>query len=497
MALLGETDIPSGNAYAYPEIDRRSSPDGLIAPGAACIIRRHAQEPALCESCSSMVLRIEKQLFVVALLVLCHFLGGTAVAQFDGTDWKWLRSVQLHQDVPEGPAAVPLESSVIEQCLPDLRDIRLVTDAGSPVPFSIVPGTTEEEVDDSVPANSYKILAKTGKWTDIWIDKSSKSLTRGVLIHTSSKDFVRKVEIRGSDSPPESYVIRLDGLIADTRAPLPIHCLAVFHPLNNFRYLHIRILDEDRPPIQVSGIYCYPEAPDSPLRRPMSVRIIENRRGASGHTIVGDLGESRFPLTKIVLASPLKKFAKTMTLFVSSTALDGPWERVFEGVIFRLRKEESQTENLTIQVKPQPHRYFKLVASDGEDDPFVVESIEVVGTTTLLAFYHRPGTGYRLYYGNPKAEVIRLSAGLPKLELTPIADSAWKADISPPQKPPPPVRPPGYTPAHQASPSPFRKGIGIVMLLIGLLLLFTIMLRSRSTRRRNAAHAPRIMRTRL
>lgn len=443
-----------------------------------------------------MVLGMKSQIFV-ALLVFCHLSGGTAAAQFDANGWEWLRSVQLHQDVPEGPAAVPLESSVIEECLPDMRDIRLVTDAGAPVPFCIVPGTAEEDVDDSVPANSYRVLAKTGKWTDIWVDKSSKSLTRGVLIHTSSKSFVRKVEIRGSDSPPESYVIRLDGLIADIRAPLPIRCLGVFHPLNNFRYLHIRIMDEDHPPIQVSGIYCYPEAPSSPLRKPLSARIIENRRGASGHTIVGDLGESRFPLRTIVLACPLKKFSKRATLFVSSSALDGPWEKVFEGVIFRLRKDDSQTENLTIQVKPQPHRYFKLVASGGEGDPFVVDSVKVVGSARLLAFHHRPGTGYRLYYGNPKAEVIRLSADPSQLELTQIADSAWKADIGPPQKPPPRVRPPGHTPALEASPSPLRKGIGIAMLLIGLLLLFTIMLRSRSTRRRDAAQAPRIVRTRL
>lgn len=454
---------------------------------------------SLPSTCAVRLAALKGSRLPYALAALLAVLCGTAEAQFDPTGWMWFTSVELSKNTPDGPAGIPLESGVIEKCRPDLRDIRLVTDTGSLVPFSITAAKDGREKSDPAPANVYRIQSKPDKWTDIWVDKSVKSLNRGVLIKTASKDFVRKVEIRGSDSTNESYVIRLDGLIADTHAALPIHHLAVFYPVNNFRYLHVRIMDENSPPLKLEGISCYPPASQPALSRPLAIRLLENHRDPSGKTttVVGDLGESRLPLGELVVVSRMKEFAKSVTLSVSSTAADQSWEKVFEGVIFRLRKGDALAENLRIQVSPQPHRYFKLEASGGKQDAFVVDEVRAVGSTRLLVFNHHPGRGYRLYYGNPKADTPSLVGAPSQFDPISVAENAWRAVIGLPQQPvAPPKSRAAPTRLKEPSPSLLRKGIGVSMLLVGLVLLFTLMLRSRSTRRREASRLPRIMNTR-
>ncbi len=108
------------------------------------------------------------------------------------------------------------------------------------------------------PAQVFRVTKRPGKFTEIWIDKKAKVLTRSVIIQTSSKDFARKVELRGSDNARDTYVIRVDGLIADLGKPEPFQTLDIEHPLNNFQYLQLRILDDDQPPLKIDNVLCCP-----------------------------------------------------------------------------------------------------------------------------------------------------------------------------------------------------------------------------------------------
>ena len=84
---------------------------------------------------------------------------------------------------------------------------------------------------------------------------------------------MRKVELRGSDNACEQYVIRMDGLIADLVGPAPLRSLDIMHPLNNFQYVCLRILDEGQTPLKIESCTLSPPGASPVLTSHLSAEI--------------------------------------------------------------------------------------------------------------------------------------------------------------------------------------------------------------------------------
>lgn len=430
-----------------------------------------------------------------AVLFLCTALSGPVPAEFDSSGWKWFRDVNLAASLPEGLVGVPLDSVVLEKCRPDLVDVRLVTLAGEVVPTALV-GTAIEDNPEMLPVRVYRVSRKAGRWTDIWVDKNAKVLTRGILIQTRSRNFVQKTEVFGADSSQESFVIRVDGLVADVASPLPIRSLSVFHPLNNFRYLNVRIIDGEGTPLKVEGVACYPSSPREALSRHLSLRIVENRQDTvRGMTVVvADLREQHLPLTGLTVTTPVDDFSKKVSVFASSTLPATTWEPVGEDMIFRLRRDHSVAEKREVRTdKPLSKRYIKVELSGGKPERFPIDKIEGTAGLILLVFTHRPGTRYRLYYGKPSAKSTTYSGMPTSFNIAQVAATSSEVSLGEDTKNVVVNQPKVRNQPQKAAPSLFTKALGVSMLLIGLLLLFSIMLRSRSARRQGRRSRSHIM----
>jgi len=425
---------------------------------------------------------------VIVLFAMCGlFMAEHAQAEFDSSPWRCFRDVSIGSEVPDGPVGIALESGLLEKCRPDLADLRLVDTDGQIIPYMVTDGRAGEEP-EPVPARIFRMARKPGAWTDLWLDMSAKVLTRGVLIQTPARDFVRRIEVRGSDSANESYVIRLDGLIADLREPLPLRSLAVMYPVHNFQYLHVRILDQDQPPLNIEGVFCYPPAPENKLARPVDARIMENHGdpGSGTTTIVVDLGEHRFPVTELRISSPTKAFAKKVALFAAPSASEKSWNKIHEGAFMRLVREGASEENLKARFNPCTFRYLNLVLSGPGSPPVVVDRVYATGTIRLLAFNHRQGRGYRLFYDNPQGAPPILDTGMSS---SVAAEASANVQMGPEQKNTVPPKP--AQSASRAASQTSRAGImaAVLMVLVGLLLLFSLMLKARSGRKAGRSSA--------
>jgi hypothetical protein len=419
-----------------------------------------------------------------ALFALGFVTVSPAFAEFDSGSWARFREIKVPPQVPDSPAAIPLDASILEKSRPDLGDLRLVASDGSLVPLTIPPAAAAEEA-EPFPVKVFRVAPRPGKWTDIWIDKTAKVLDRGILLQTPSGDFVRGVEIRGSDTGRESYVVRMDGLVADVRKPIRLRSLAVRYPVQNFQYVHIRILDEDRPPLKIDGVLCYPPDPDEALSRPIEARITENRadssRGAT--TILLDLGEKRPFIDSVTIPTRESNFAKNVVLSGAASGGGDAFAKFHEGTIYRLRKEDAFAENLKLRFKPQIHRFVRIDISGGNTPPITVERIQATGTLRTAVFTHRRGEVYRLLYDNPAAGPgPAASAGGETLNPAQVAAAAV-VSLGPEQRNLPVRRPQAPAPPPREEPSTLKKVAGIGMLLAGLVLLFTLMLRARSLRK--------------
>jgi len=422
----------------------------------------------------------------------------TAAVELDLSGWRAFRDIRIPENQPEGLVGVALESAFLENCQPDLRDLRVVSPGGSLVPFTVTDAAAGAEI-HPFPARVMNITRTPGKWTDIWIDKTAKVLSRGTLIQTTSKGFVRKVEVRGSDTGRDWYVIRMDGLIADIASPIPVSSLAVSYPLNNFQYLHVRVLDDDQPPLKVEGILCNPPSSNSELTRPLDTRILENRSEPTGNatTTVVDLGEKRFPLVSVTITTPAAEFVKKVRLRGGSTPSPESWKTIFEGTFFRLRKEETSTENLTAVVKPHTCRYLVMELYGGSAATVPVEKFRATGGIPVLFFQYSRGLESRLYYDNPTLSLLEQAKALSVTDLAQTESLFNEISLGPPQKNTSQAGPKPIAGPESATGFSLRRIAGIALLLTGLLVLFKIMLRRRSSHYAEMRRNSRIIGTRM
>ncbi len=429
--------------------------------------------------------------------LLCFFAAQSIAAELDFSAWKSYRNLRIPSEFPSGIAAVALESNVLEKCRPDLADVRIMASDRSEVQFTIMESPGEEDL-NPFPVRVFRTSRNAGKWTDIWIDKSAKTLTKGVLLQTSSRDFLRKVEIRGSDNGKEEYVVSMDGLVMDVSKPLPIHNLRLVHTVNNFQYVHLRIIDDDMPPLKIEGVLCYPPSPTNYMSRPLDFRIIEKKTDIATNTttLVLDLGEKRFPLERLAITTPARDFSAKLILSGASSSTPDIWKKFHEGTVFRVQKEDAVKDDLTAMVKPQNFRYLKLELIGSKAVP--VEKIDLTASMRAVVFNYTKGFNYRLLYDNPSAVAVHHDDKLLSVNMTRIASASLETSLDEEQKNlPAPPAPQRLTEVEPVQSSNWTKAFGIAMLLIGLLFLFGLMLRARSLKRAERRRNSRIVYTRF
>ncbi|MGO9567723.1 MAG: DUF3999 family protein [Desulfomonilaceae bacterium] len=433
---------------------------------------------------------------IIAIVLVVLLPWGSVFAEFSSRDWKRFRNIQVPADLADGPAGFVLESGVIDKCRPDVGDLRIVDSNGMPALVAITDPAADDEA-RPFPAQIFRVAKTAGKWTDIAIDKTGKILTSGLVIGTRSKNFIRKVEIRGSDNVRDAYVIRMDGLIADAGGAIPLSSLKLNHPLNNFQYIYLRILDGDQPPLKIDSIQCCPPDPETPLARSLDVRILENRQDeASGSTrIIADLGEKRLPLTHVAVSTPTKEFVKGIRIHGASSPSPDSWKEICEDTVFRLHKEDAVNEHLKVRMNPQSFRYI-LIELYGRRPSVAVEKIAATATMRLAIFEYRRGLDYKLFYDNPAAEAVKTGSAAVLSNLRRIVSASSDIRLGEEQQNVV-VQAAKLEPQVETRTGPtFWRFAGVAVLAVGLLLMFSLMLRARSLRKSVRGRNSRVISTR-
>jgi hypothetical protein len=173
------------------------------------------------------------------------------------------------------------------------------------------------------------------------------------------------------------------------------------------------------------------------------------------------------------------------------------WQQFHEGTVFRLQRLGSTKEHLEVRFDPQTYRYLSVEIS-GAGPPVPIKSLEVDRVPRLALFEFRPDLTYRLFYDNPQARPVTRPDNLAQsLNVSRALAVSGEITLGEEQKPAPPPRPKTMAPHKDARLPLFWKIAGMSVLLLGLLLLFSLMLRARSQRREQRRRGPRLMDTRI
>ena len=223
---------------------------------------------------------------------------------------------------------------------------------------------------------------------------------------------------------------------------------------------------------------------------------MENRHDEDSRStvVVTDLGEERLPAASVSVDSPTANSSRGCECSVHPILPREFWSELGEGTVFRIRLGDATAEHLAVRIKPTPYRYLKLEFSEGTEPTFTVDGIAVLGSIRMVVFQPNSGTTYRLYYDNPEAAAPQytnqpVSFNVERLAGPYTRNTGWRTA----KKPRTGSKP---SPLHQrkAKSHPFFwKALGVAMLLIGLLLLFSVMLKARSLRRRKRRRDSRII----
>jgi hypothetical protein len=278
---------------------------------------------------------------------------------------------------------------------------------------------------------------------------------------------------------------------------VPLRNLSVFYPVHNFQYLHIRILEQDKPPLKVEGVLCYPPAAEDGHTRTLEARIVENRGDATTGktTILADLGERRFPVAGLTISTPTKEFTKKVTVSGASSSSAESWKKLHDGAVFRLISEGALEERIKVRLQPSGLRYLKLELAGKGTPPVTVDRLNATGTARFVVFNHRRGNKYQLFYDNTQATGPATDTGMISIKGFKAADSSAELLLGPEQKNTAPPKPVQSASPAASDKSSVRLVAGIIMVLVGLLLLFSLMLKARAWR--EGRRPPRGLNTRI
>lgn len=390
-----------------------------------------------------------KLLAVAGLLIVLSGLLAVAVyADFSEATWRSFKAVNIPPGLPPG-SLVDLEPDleVFAHADPSLRDLRIVEVATQrEVPYKLLVERGEQRR-VSLLVTIRDLSHVPGQHTSFVVDLGQARILHNELeIRTPSQNFQRTVVVEGSTDGEAWAILEEDAQIfdftiqernfnaADTRLQ---------YPASTVRFLRIRIINGDEPPLEVQGASAFfsqklepreTELPAAPAGREENPEQQRSR-------LLFDLGTQGFLSIRLSLAIAQDNFYRRVSLEGSQ---DGQlWVMLQRSEdIYAFNTPKFVGSKLEVHYPESGFRFLRLTIFNEDNPPLDVGSATAFGVLRKLVFAAEPQQTYRLYYGNdlarpPSYELERIfpylvTENLPQAGLGP---HSANPNFAEPQKP--------------------------------------------------------------
>lgn len=358
----------------------------------------------------------------------------SAAADFALAEWQYYKPLVLLPELPAGQlAAATLDREVFQNAaagrpdLPPLRDLRVIRDGSTEVPYQlrIADGRAEREI---VPAQIRDLGHLPGQHTSFILDLGAgASRHNEVEIFTDSATFGRKTAVEARNAAGGDWVtLQEDAEIfafAVTERNFAARHTRLRYPESTARYLRIRIINGSAEPLNITGAAvarARERAEQETDYRPAVVRRVEDTESRA--TVVTlDLGGPGIPAGRLSFTTPAANFHRDAQVAGSN---DGNrWELLNAAAVYRYSTPQFSDSSREVPFPESRYRYYRLTVANGDDPPLPLEDIMLHGLARRLLFPVEPGADYALYYGNPAARP-------PAYELERLADYLETDDLS-------------------------------------------------------------------
>ena len=351
-----------------------------------------------------------KLLAVAGLLVLLPGILAVAVyADFSEDSWRSFKAVTLPPGLPPG-SLVDLEPDleVFAQADPSLRDLRIVeVETQREIPYKLLVERGEQRR-VFLPVTIRDLSHLPGQHTSFVADLGQTGILHNELeIRTPSQNFQRSVVVEGSPDGEVWAILEEDVQIfdftiqernfnaADTRLQ---------YPASTSRYLRIRIINGDEPPLEVQGAsaFFFQKLDPRETRLLAAPAGREENPEQQSSRLLFDLGTQGFLSNRLSMSIPQDNFYRRVSLEGSQ---DGQRWVILQRSedIYAFNTPRFVGSKLEVHYPESGFRFLRLTIFNEDNPPLDVGSATAFGALRKLVFAAEPQHTYRLYYGNDSA----------------------------------------------------------------------------------------------
>ncbi|MCF8216012.1 MAG: DUF3999 domain-containing protein [Chlorobium sp.] len=342
---------------------------------------------------------------LLVCLLLCLYGNAGMCATFDDRLWERYAVIEPVSSFSSSSlAALNLDPFIIGDVgarMP-FADFRVVTDRREEVPWHIV-SRKQERREEEIGCRMENV--STTPEGDTWIELFSLrqgTPVNAVQVAVAGSDYIRQVEVLGSQDGKTWNTIRKDGMVFDIPGGEKMRNERISFSDVSYPFLALKILNNASKPLQISTVRLVQrlEADERTYLIAGSVggATVDSRRKESSVIVRMN---TVFPIDRLLIGTSERNFQRTVTVQLKSP--NGEWTAASEGVIYSFDLPSARSAQLTIDLPGVAAREFRLVFRDYDNPPLALTGVTGAGFRRELVFKTYPGRKFFLFLGNPEA----------------------------------------------------------------------------------------------
>jgi hypothetical protein len=339
--------------------------------------------------------------------------------------WRYSRAIELPPPDAMSSAAtgrvrlagVVLPADFYTHTNTRLADLRVIDDRGAEVPY-VISQRTRSFRSSTLPSTLRENSFSAGAFTQLVLDAGAHApFHNSVQIETGEADFIEWVQVEASDDGHVWRMVQQRAPIFRFRKDAHEGTQLVRYSENNAPCLRVRILDGARK-FPVTGAEILQQTSEPAERVALQLGLIADAKQPAGRSVwSAELGDVAPLVTEVRFdVSAPAEFIRSVD--ISSSVDRKDWDSLQSAEIYRYARGDAQQEQLAVAIDTSRgrSRSLRVEIVNGNDAPLRLAAPQLYITPQRIAFEEQAGRGYRLIYGQERAEgaeydlVRRLSA---------------------------------------------------------------------------------------
>jgi hypothetical protein len=342
--------------------------------------------------------------WIVAGLLLIWLCGAAPAGfcDFKQPQWQYSKRIDSPAVTLGGYLQLALDSDVYQHGQVTLADLRLVDDLGKEIPFALHEEREVTATEEFTP-HLFNQAVLPGAYSTLTLDLGKQIETNKLVVHTTGKNFKRRVEIEGSSDGQRWLLLKKDGYVFDFSGDQNVQVNEVRYPNTNYRYLRIKVWNNAELPLEISSVSSFFVKTITPprvlLKSQLLSRVEDPKLKATACVL--DLGFVNLPSDWVAIATPEENFSRVVEIRASNDQKE--WRTILQTEFYRFHTARYAVEKISFQFPEARARYLKILVYNNDDRPLQLAEFQIKGIEKTLIFKSEAGRTYWLFYGNPQA----------------------------------------------------------------------------------------------